>query len=88
MALPSNSDEHDDKLVEKVLEFAKEGVTKKDIMEKFSLSLPRPRLRRLAADLVNKVFLGQHVSSNLLMTTARGNIHLRKISSKRQPSKL
>jgi hypothetical protein len=80
--LTSNSDG----LADKILEFAKQGVTKKDIMEKFSLS--GPRVRRLTADLVNKGFLSQYVSSNLLMTTARGNIYLRKISSKRQPSKL
>jgi predicted HTH transcriptional regulator len=84
--LISESTSNSDKLADKILEFAKEGVTKKDIMDKFALS--RPRVRRLTADLVNKGFLSQHVSSNLLMTTARGNIHLRKISSKRQSSNL
>jgi predicted HTH transcriptional regulator len=86
MGLTSNSDELDDELVEKVLEFAKEGVTKKDIMERFSLS--RPRVRRLTAELVNKDLLREHVSINLFLTTARGNIYLTKMRSKRKPSKL
>jgi predicted transcriptional regulator len=73
-------------LVEKVLEFAKDGVTKKDIMEKFNLS--RPIVRRLTAELVGKDLLRQHVSLNLLVTTARGNVYLKRVRSRKQNSKL
>ena len=76
----------DNVLVEKVLEFAKDGVTKKDIMEKFNLS--RPIVRRLTAELVGKDLLRQHVSLNLLVTTARGNVYLKRVRSRKQNSKL
>ena len=49
--LPSNLDNG---LVEKVLQFAKDGVTKKDLMEKFNLS--RPLVRRLTAELLVKIY--------------------------------
>lgn len=81
--LPSNLDNG---LVEKVLEFAKDGVTKKDIMEKFNLS--RPIVRRLTAELVGKDLLRQHVTVNLLVTTARGNVYLKRVRSRKQNSKL
>ena len=76
----------DNGLVEKVLEFAKDGVTKKDIMEKFTLS--GPIVRRLTAELVGKDLLRQHVPLNLLVTTARGNVYLKKVRSRKQNSKL
>ena len=76
----------DNELVEKVLEFAKDGVTKKDIMEKFTLS--RPIVRRLTAELVGKDLLRQHVPLNLLVTTARGNVYLKRVRSRKQHSKL
>ena len=49
--LPSNLDNG---LVEKVLQFAKDGVTKKDLMEKFNLS--RPLVRRLTVSLLVKIY--------------------------------
>ena len=76
----------DNVLVEKVLEFAKDGVTKKDIMEEFNLS--RPIVRRLTAELVGKDLLRQHVPLNLLVTTARGNVYLKRVRSRKQNSKL
>ena len=76
----------DNGLVEKVLEFAKDGVTKKDIMEKFNLS--RPIVRRLTAELVGKDLLRQQVSLNLLVTTARRNEYLKGVPSRKQKSKL
>ena len=79
--LPSNLDNG---LVEKVLEFAKDGVTKESIREKFNLS--RPIVRRLTAELVGKDLLRQHVK--LLVTRARGNVHLKRVRSRKQNSKL
>ena len=76
----------DNGLVEKVLEFAKGGVTKKDIMEKFNVS--RPMVRRLTAELVGKDLLRQQVPLNLLVTTARGNVYLKRVRSRKQNSKL
>ncbi len=49
----------DNGLVENVLQFAKDGVTKKDLMEKFNLSLPI--VRRVTPELVGKDLLTQHV---------------------------
>ena len=82
-SLPSNLDNG---LVEKVLQFAKDGVTKKDLMEKFKLS--RPIVRRLTAELVGKDLLRQHIPLNLLVTTARGNVYLKRVRSRKQNSKL
>ena len=55
-------------------------------MEKFNLS--RPIVRRLTAELVGKDLLRQHVTVNLLVTTARGNVHLKRVRSRKQNSKL
>jgi CBS domain-containing protein len=75
------------RLVENVLEFAKEGATKKNIMDKFNLS--RPRVRMLTAELVNRDLLSYHMPLKSFMTTAKGTIYLRrKISSKKQSSKI
>jgi hypothetical protein len=74
----------DNGLVEKVSEFAKDGVTKQDIMEKFTLSLPV--VRRLTAELVGKDLLRQHVPLNLLVTTARRNVYLKRVRSRKQNS--
>ncbi|HEY7108252.1 MAG TPA: CBS domain-containing protein [Nitrososphaeraceae archaeon] len=68
---------------EQILELAKEGVTKKDIMLKLSLS--RPRVRRLTAELVNKDLLRYHATLNSFMTTARGHSYLKR-ESKSKPS--
>src|SRR6476659_4135933 len=76
----------DDRLVEAVLKLAKEGVTKKTIMDRLGMS--RPRVRRFTAELVNKDLLSYHTTLKSFMTTARGNIYLGKVNSKRSSSKL
>jgi CBS domain-containing protein len=65
-----------DTLTNDILKIATKGVTKKQIMDDFSLS--RPQLRRLTAELLNKDLLRYHQSLGLLMTSAKGNIHLKK----------
>lgn len=84
-ALTSNFSEYD-RLVEEVLKLAREGATKKTIMDKFALS--RPRVRRLTAELVNNDLLSYHIALNSFMTTARGNIYLKKVNSNRLSSRL
>ena len=69
-----------------MLKLAKEGVTKKTIMDKFGMS--RPRVRRFTAELVNKDLLRYHMASKSFMTTAKGNIYLSKMNSKKSSSKL
>jgi CBS domain-containing protein len=65
-----------DTLINDILEIAIKGVTKKQIMDDFSLS--RPQLRRLTAELLSKDLLRYHQSLGLLMTSAKGNIYLKK----------
>lgn len=65
-----------DTLINDILEIATKGVTKKQIMDDFSLS--RPQLRRLTAELMSKDLLRYHQSLGLLMTSAKGNIYLKK----------
>ena len=77
---------NDDRLVEAVLKLAKEGVTKKTIMDRLGMS--RPRVRRFTAELVNKDLLSYHTTLKSFMTTARGNIYLSKVNSKRSSSNL
>ena len=78
---------NDDRLVEAVLKLAKEGVTKKTIMDRLGMS--RPRVRRFTAELVNKDLLETiHTTLKSFMTTARGNIYLSKVNSKRSSSNL
>ena len=77
---------NDDRLVQAVLKLAKEGVTKKTIMDRLGMS--RPRVRRFTAELVNKDLLSYHTTLKSFMTTARGNIYLSKVNSKRSSSNL
>jgi predicted transcriptional regulator len=63
-----------------VLRLAKGGVTKKAIMDKFSFS--RSQVRKVTADLVNKDLLIYHLKLKSFMTTAKGNIYLKKQSMK------
>ena len=63
-------------LINDILKIATKGVTKKQIMEDFSLS--RPQLRRLTAELLSKDLLRYHQSLGLLMTSAKGNLYLKK----------
>lgn len=65
-----------DTLINDILKIATKGVTKKQIMEDFSLS--KPQLRRLTAELMSKDLLRYHQSLGLLMTSAKGNIYLKK----------
>jgi nucleotide-binding universal stress UspA family protein/predicted transcriptional regulator len=75
-----------DRLIEKVLEFAKEGATKKNIVDKFGLS--RSMMRRLTAELIDKDLLRYHEPISSFMTSAKGINYLRKLSSKRPHSHL
>ena len=61
-----------DTLINEILKIATKGVTKKQIMDDFSLS--RPQLRRLTAELLSKDIMRYHQSLGLLMTTAKVNI--------------
>jgi CBS domain-containing protein len=65
-----------DRLINDILEMGTKGVTKQQIMDYFSLS--RPQLRRLTAELVGKDLLRYNQNSGLLMTSARGNVYLKK----------
>lgn len=62
-------------LINDVLEMATKGVTKKQIIDNFSLS--KPQLRRLTAELLNKDLLRYHQNLGLLITSAKGNIYLK-----------
>ena len=72
-----------DKLINNILEIATKGVTKKQIMDDFSLS--KPQLRRLTAELLSKDLLRYHQNSGLLVTSAKGNIYLNKSVPKTSP---
>jgi len=63
-------------LVIEVLKLAKDGITKKAIMDKFSLS--RPQIRKLMAELVSKDLLRYHLTLKSFMTTEKGNIYIKK----------
>src|ERR1041384_4761316 len=65
-----------DSLINDILKVATSGVTKKQIMEDFSLS--KPQLRRLTAELLSKDLLRYHQSLCLLMTSAKGNLYIKK----------
>ena len=67
-----------DRLIREILEAATKGVSKKAIVENFSLS--KPQLRRLTAELISKDLLRYH--RGLLVTSARGNTFLRKTADK------
>ncbi len=67
-----------DRLIREILEAATNGVSKKAIVENFSLS--EPQLRRLTAELISKDLLRYH--RGLLVTSARGNTFLRKTADK------
>lgn len=63
---------------------AKEGIRKKDIIDRFSLS--GPQVRRITAELVSKDLLRYHDAMRSYMTTAEGILYL-KIKSDR-PKKI
>jgi CBS domain-containing protein len=66
-----------DRIVRQILEIATEGVSKKKIMERFSLS--GVKLRRLIAELQSKDLLRYHHTLGLFVTSAKGNIYLKKL---------
>jgi predicted transcriptional regulator len=55
---------------------AKEGIRKKDIIDRFSLS--EPQVRRITAELVSKDLLRYHDAMRSYMTTAKGILYLKK----------
>ena len=57
---------------------AKEGIRKKDIIDRFSLS--GPQVRRITAELVSKDLLRYHDAMRSYMTTAKGILYLKKKS--------
>lgn len=65
-----------DRIVRQILEIATVGVSKKKIMERFSLS--GVQLRRLIAELQSKDLLRYHHTLGLFVTSAKGNIYLKK----------
>jgi len=75
-----------DTLVNNILEIATKGVTKKQIMDDFSLS--KPQLRRLTTELLSKDLLRYHQKLGLFMTSAKGNIYLKKNAPKILPVSL
>ncbi len=54
---------------------AKEGIRKKDIIDRFSLS--GPQVRRITAELVSKDLLRYHDAMRSYMTTAEGILYLK-----------
>lgn len=65
-----------DRIIRQILEIATAGVSKKKIMERFSLS--GVQLRRLIAELQSKDLLRYHHTLGLFVTSAKGNIYLKK----------
>lgn len=59
---------------------AKEGIRKKDIIDRFSLS--GPQVRRITAELVSKDLLRYHDAMRSYMTTAKGILYLRRKSDR------
>ena len=59
---------------------AKEGIRKKDIIDRFSLS--EPQVRRITAELVSKDLLRYHDAMRSYMTTAKGILYLKKKSDR------
>lgn len=66
-----------DRIVRQILEIATAGVSKKKVMERFSLS--GVKLRRLIAELQSKDLLRYHHTLGLFVTSAKGNIYLKKL---------
>ena len=60
--------------------FAKEGATKKNIIDKFKLS--RSMIRRLTAESIDKDLLRYHEPISSFMTSAKGINYLRKLTRK------
>jgi CBS domain-containing protein len=75
-----------DALISDILKIATKGVTKRKIMEDFSLS--KPQFRRLTAELLSKDLLRYHHRLGLLMTSAKGNRYLIKNAVEMPPVSL
>lgn len=64
----------DDDIYASILSLAKEGVSKKDISEAFSISYQQ--LRRLTAELVDQEMLRLDVKKRVFVTTDKGHVFL------------
>ena len=67
-----------DRVVREILILAREGIRKKTIIDRFSLS--EPQVRRITAELVNKDLLRYHDALRSYMTTAKGILYLKRKS--------
>jgi predicted transcriptional regulator len=68
------NDDDDDDIYASILSFAKEGASKKDISEAFSISYQQ--LRRLTAELVDQEMLRLDVKKRVFVTTDKGHVFL------------
>ena len=73
-----------DRIVREILTLAKEGIRKKAIIDRLSLS--GPQVRRIAAELVSKDLLRYHDVMRSYMTTAKGIVYLKRKSD--EPHKI
>jgi nucleotide-binding universal stress UspA family protein/predicted transcriptional regulator len=73
-----------DRIVREILTLAKEGIRKKAIIDRLSLS--GPQVRRITAELVSKDLLRYHDAMRSYMTTAKGIVYLKRKSD--EPHKI
>jgi len=73
-----------DRIVREILTLAKEGIRKKAIIDRLSLS--GPQVRRITAELVSKDLLRYHDVMRSYMTTAKGIVYLKRKSD--EPHKI
>jgi len=71
--MTAQTDNNDD-IYASILFIAKEGASKKEIAE--TLSISYQRLRRLAAELVDRGMLGPDVKKRVFVTTDKGHVFL------------
>lgn len=73
-----------ERIVREILTLAREGIRKKAIIDRFSLS--GPQVRRITAELVSKDLLRYHDVMRSYMTTAKGIVYLKRKSD--EPHKI
>jgi nucleotide-binding universal stress UspA family protein/predicted transcriptional regulator len=73
-----------ERIVREILTLAREGIRKKAIIDRFSLS--GPQVRRITAELVGKDLLRYHDTMRSYMTTAKGIVYLKRKSD--EPHKI
>jgi nucleotide-binding universal stress UspA family protein/predicted transcriptional regulator len=66
------------RIVREILTLGKDGIRKKTIIDRFSLS--EPQVRRITAELVNRDLLRYHGALRSYMTTAKGILYLKRKS--------